>query len=424
MLISIARKSLMNRRSTVVMTLASLVISLTLLFAIEHLREQARGSFYQAVSGTDLIVGARSGQLNLLLYSVFRIGNPTANVSWDSFQTIQNMPRIRWTIPISLGDSHRGYAVIGTNSNYFEHFRYARDRGLNFQAGEPFNDLYDAVIGADVARALGYSLGDSITLAHGTGSVSFVQHDDKPFRIVGILEPTGTPVDQSVHITLEGLQALHVAGPTNLQGPGVKASNTATNSAEHARTLDLTPASVSAILVGVDNRAASLMIQRQINTYRGEALSAIIPGVAMAELWRMLASFENMLRLISFMVLIACLVGLTTTLLAAMKEREREIAILRATGARPWHIFMLIQAEVVLIMVSAIVLSIGLLWSILASAQQTIVERFGVLIESNPLSMELLVYSGIALGLAVLLAFIPATLAFRAALTKGLTPRV
>lgn len=419
MLIKLARKSLFNRRSTVIMTLASLVISLTLLFAIEHLREQARGSFHQAVSGTDLIVGARSGQLNLLLYSVFRIGNPTANVSWESYQSIANNPRIRWTIPIALGDSHRGYAVIGTNENYFKHFRYARDRELRFREGSAFSDLYDAVVGAEVARALGYQLGQEITLAHGTGSVSFVEHDDKPFRIVGILEATGTPVDQSVHISLEGLEALHV----DWQGGGPAPASQRV-SADDSRELDLTPNSISAFLVGVDNRAASLLIQRQINTYRGEALSAIIPGVAMAELWRMLSSFENMLRLISLMVLVACLVGLVTTLLASMKEREREIAILRATGARPWHIFLLIQVEVVLLIASAILISIGTLWGALLIAQRALVERFGVLIEANPLSMALLNFSGLALALGILLAFIPATMAYRAALTKGLTPRV
>ncbi|MCC5854920.1 MAG: ABC transporter permease [Idiomarina sp.] len=419
MLLTIARKSLLSRRTTVIMTLASLVISLTLLFAIEHLREQTKSSFHNAVSGTDLIVGARSGQLNLLLYSVFRVGNPTANVGWDTYERIAQHPRIRWTVPIALGDSHRGYSVVGTTQDYFTHFRYSRDRELTLAHGKVFDDLYDAVIGSEVARALNYQLGDEIVLAHGTGSVSFVEHDDKPFTIVGILAPTGTPVDQSIHISLEGMEAIHVDWQSGAQAPpGQRIS------ADEAREKDLTPTSITAFLVGIDSRAATFLVQRQINTFRDEALSAIIPGVAMAELWRMLGSIENLLLIISGLVLIATLVGLTTTLLASMKEREREIAILRATGARPWSIFWLIQLEVVLMVVTAIIVSIGFLWGTLLVMQQFLVQQFGILIETNPLNANLGLFALAALAVATLMACIPAFMAYRTALSKGLTPRI
>ncbi|MDP5206026.1 ABC transporter permease, partial [Alishewanella sp. SMS9] len=203
MLIKLARLSLWNRKGTALMTLLSLTLSLVLLLGIEHIRKEARSSFTNTVSGTDLIVGARSGQLNLLLYSVFRIGNATANVSWATYERIAKHPQISWTIPLALGDSHRGYRVLGTNQGYFEHYRYANQQGLSFAAGEQFAGVYEAVLGAEVAKQLGYQLGQEITLAHGVGAVSFSEHKDKPFVIKGILAATGTPVDQTVHISLE-----------------------------------------------------------------------------------------------------------------------------------------------------------------------------------------------------------------------------
>jgi hypothetical protein len=99
-----------------------------------------------------------------------------------------------WIVPLSLGDAHRGFRVLGTTTDYFEHYMYRRDRGLEFAAGARFSDLFDAVLGADVARDLGYRLGDEIVISHGIGRVSFQHHEDKPFRVAGILHKTGTPV--------------------------------------------------------------------------------------------------------------------------------------------------------------------------------------------------------------------------------------
>ncbi|NDE02024.1 MAG: ABC transporter permease, partial [Gammaproteobacteria bacterium] len=181
----LALRSLRNRRTTALLTLSAIAISVALLLGVQKMRTAARDGFANTVSGVDLIVGARSGQLNLLLYSVFRVGDATANVSWASYQKIANHPDVAWTIPISLGDSHRGFRVMGTNNDYFEHYRFAGDRSIRFAAGQRFADLYDAVIGADVARQLGYRLGDKVVISHGLGNVSFAHHDDKPFRIAG-----------------------------------------------------------------------------------------------------------------------------------------------------------------------------------------------------------------------------------------------
>ena len=274
----LALQSLRNRWLTALLTVTAIAVSIALLLGVEKVRLGARQSFADTIAGTDLIVGARSGNLNLLLYSVFRIGNATNNITWPSYQEIAARPEIAWAVPLSLGDSHRGFRVLGTTPEYFARYKYRQTRGLTFAAGGPFADLFDAVIGADVAAALGYKLGDPLIISHGLGSVSFVAHDDKPFRVAGILEKTGTPVDRTVHVSLEAIEAIHVDWQSGARVPGEAVS------AEDVRKMDLKPKAITAALVGLKSRLATFRLQRAINEYPQEPLTAILPGAALQEL--------------------------------------------------------------------------------------------------------------------------------------------
>ncbi|GAB57887.1 ABC transporter permease [Rheinheimera nanhaiensis] len=418
MLMKLARLSLWNRRGTVLMTWLSLTISIALLLGIDHLRTEAKNSFTSTVSGTDLIVGARSGQLNLLLYSVFRIGNATANISWDSYQRLTKHPQVSWSIPVSLGDSHRGYRVMGTSTAYFEHYRYANAQPLTLAQGQQFNGVFETVLGAEVAAKLGYQLGEQIVLSHGVGAVSFSQHKDKPFTVVGILAPTGTPVDQTVHVSLEAIEAIHLDWQQGAPMPGRQLS------AGQALAQDLTPKSITAAMVGLKSRMATFTVQRQINEFKAEPLTAILPGVALAELWQMLSMVENLLLLISLLVLLAALVGMVTTLLASMKERQREMAILRATGAHPWYLFVLIQLEVLLITLLSMLTAALLLSGSLLLLQDSLAANYGLFIGLNIIKLTTLYWAAGILLLAMLLAVIPAVSAYRKALADGLTVRL
>ena len=126
---------------------------------VEHIRSQSKQSFNSTVSGVDLIVGARTGSLNLLLYSVFRLGSPTNNIDWETYQQISYNAKVAWSIPISLGDSHKGFRVMGTTTDYFKYFSYGKKRQLEFSRGKPFEHVFDVVLGAQVAKKLGYQLG-------------------------------------------------------------------------------------------------------------------------------------------------------------------------------------------------------------------------------------------------------------------------
>jgi len=177
-MLELAWASLRSRALSVGLTVLVITLSVVLLLGVERVRTQAHEGFASTVSGTDLIVGARSGPVNLLLYSVFHIGDPTNNVSWQSYQELSALPQVKWSVPLSLGDSWRDYRVVGTTGGYFEHYRYGSGHELAFAQGRPFDDLYDAVIGAEVARAQKVGLGDEIVLAHGTGAVTLAGNPD------------------------------------------------------------------------------------------------------------------------------------------------------------------------------------------------------------------------------------------------------
>jgi putative ABC transport system permease protein len=415
---SLAWKSLVNRRFTAALTVISIALSVALLVGVERLRTEARASFANTLSGTDLIVGARSGPVQLLLYSVFRIGDATNNFSWDSYQAVAAHPRVAWTVPISLGDSHRGYRVMGTTPAYFEHYRYARDQQLRLEDGEVFEDLYDAVLGAEVAEALGYRLGDAIVVAHGAADVSFARHDDKPFRVAGILARTGTPVDRTVHVSLEAIEAIHVdwQGGAPLPGIGI--------SAEQARAMDLAPKAITAALVGLKSKVATFQVQRYVNEYPHEPLSAVLPGVALTQLWNLIAIAENALLVVSAFVVVVGLSGMLTALLTSLNERRREMAILRSVGARPGHVFGLVMGEAGLLTLLGVVTGLVLLYLLLLLGQPVIEGRFGIHIPLGGLAVrEWQMLGGIVLA-GCLVGAIPAYRAYRLSLADGLAPRV
>jgi putative ABC transport system permease protein len=407
MFFRLASKSLFNRKGSVVLTILAMSVSIFVLLGVEHIRSQTKESFNSTVSGVDLIVGARTGSLNLLLYSVFRIGSPTNNIDWQTYQTIAKNPKVAWVIPISLGDSHKGYRVMGTSADYFKHFSYGNKHQLDFTEGKPFSDLFDVVLGSEVARKLGYSLNDKIILAHGIGKTSFSLHDDRPFQVAGILASTGTPVDQTVHIGLQGIEAIHLDWQQGVKMPG---SNITT---EQLQSLKLNPKTITAFMLGLHSRMATFSLQRDINNYRKEPLSAILPGVALSELWQMMGVLENTLRLISGLILIAALLGLSAMMLASIRERQHEIHLLRVIGAPPSYLFLLIEMEALLISSVSIIIAISGLYLNLLVSGDFLVSNFGLHMSFTFFSGNNLMFILLVIGATIIAAALPSFFAYK-----------
>ncbi|MCS0454790.1 ABC transporter permease [Vibrio diabolicus] len=413
----LAWKSLINRKATAILTIMTVAISVVLLLGVERIRTQAKDSFANTISGTDLIIGGRSGQVNLLLYSVFRIGNATNNIDWKSYQEFANHRAVDWAIPISLGDSHKGFRVMGTNHSYFEHYKFGSKQSLTFSEGLEFNGLFETVLGSDVAKQLGYHVGSEIIIAHGISDVGFSRHDNLPFKVVGILAPTGTPVDKTVHVSLEAIEAIHVGWESGARlGPTPKAQD--------LKNRDFQPKQITAMLVGLKSRIQTFALQRQINTYPKEPLSAIMPGVALHELWGMMSVAEQALMAVSGFVVIAGLLGMLSSLLTSLQERRREMAILRAMGARPRHVFSLLISEASLLTAAGIVTGVAGLYAILAIVQPIIQQHYGIHLTLSLLSPYEWMLLGFVQCAGIIIGFIPAFRAYRQSLSDGMTIRI
>lgn len=415
-LLRLAFLSLLSRRLTVALTVFAIAMSVALLLGVDRLRSGARASFAGTISDTDLIMGARTGPVQLLLYSVFRIGTATNNITWQSFQDIAQRPEVDWAVPISLGDSHRQFRVMGTTNDYFTRYKYRGGRDLRFAAGGPMGDLFDAVIGADVAAQLGYRPGDPIVVAHGLAS--FSRHEDTPFRIRGILAKTGTPVDRTVIVSLAAIEAIHVDWQSGARKPG------AATPADQLRQMQLTPQAITAALIGVKSRLQIFGLQRAINTYPEEPLMAVLPGLALQELWQIVGVAETALIAVAAMVVVTALLGMAAMILAGLSERRREMAILRAMGAGPWTIAGLLMAEAVMMAGAGALAGIALVQGGMALLRPVLDARFGLSLPAQaPGLTELAVIGGVLLA-AALVSLLPAIRAYRLSLADGMMIRL
>ncbi|MCR9279701.1 MAG: ABC transporter permease [Pseudomonadaceae bacterium] len=477
-LAGIALASLRSRLLTVVLTVISIGVSVALIASVDRVRSEAKASFSSTISGADLLVGARTSGLNLLLYSIFRIGDATNSVSWQSVEYIEALDPVDWVIPLSLGDSHRGYRVLGTDQRYFEHYRFGRDQTLDFTYGQPFASADGAVLGSAVAEALGYSLDDDIVVSHGVGETSFLQHSDRPFRVVGILSPTGTPVDRTVHVSLAGIERMHGgshhddeahssthasheaqeaehhdSGETHgdehagedeqahededehaheeahahEEEHGNQAEPEASDESLHQTETDaqttVTPDSVTALILGLNSPIAVLTTARSLNEYQQEPLTAVLPGVALQQLWSLIGVAELSLLVVSGFVVVAGLIGLVTTLLSSLSQRRREMAVLRSVGAKPVHIGLLLVSEALAMGAAGALFGLVLTQLVILLAKPVVFDQLGVVLMNGwPTSFEWQIAALVVVASA-LAAILPAAIAYRYTLADGLLSR-
>lgn len=439
MLGTIALESLKRRRHTAILTLVSITISICLLLSVDIIRTQVKSSFTRTVSGVDLIVGAPSGQLNLLLSSVFNIGTPTKGIEWDSVESLSSNKQVSWFIPLSLGDTHKGFRVVGTTNRFFTYFKYGNMQPLSFAHGNAFNAPRSAVIGADIASSLGYSVGDNIVISHGLGNVSFNNHDAHPFIVSGVLEKTGTPVDKAVYVTLEGLEGAHSNHTSsNLSSMRTlrKATPTHASDMQHEHEHDnannsksdynsdaFEPQQVSVVMIGLKHRVAALQLQYQVNQNKDTPLMAILPGMALAELWQIMGNIEALLLALSALIVVCALIGLATMQLATMRERYQEIAVLRTIGAGPLTLLLLIQIEAMLIATAGIIMSLVLVTGLMEITGPWLSSKYGLFISSPLFGQSSIFIIGLVLASTYVVSLFPALAAYKRGLHAGLSSR-
>lgn len=412
-LMTLAWRSLRARLTISVLTVASIALSVALLVGIEHLRVSVRQSFAGTIKGTDLIVGARGGTTQVLLSTVFGMATPSGSVSWTTYERWRAHPAVQWTIPYALGDSHRGFRVIGTTAEFFLRYRF-RDRSVTFAEGRAPTTDREVAIGREVADRLRYALGSEITLAHGVADVSFAEHDAHPFTVVGIIDRTSTPIDRALYVTLTGLTEMHEAEQE--RGGGLSMGPPVTHVEGQAP--------ITAFLVGTQNRFETLQLQREMNEDRSEPLTAIIPGVALAQLWDVVGTAEQALRLVSLFTLVVGLLGMCVALYASLESRRREMAVLRAIGAGPSSISTLLVAESTLLALCGAIGGVLLVYVGFALAAGPVEARYGLALGMTPLGKIEWLFLGLVVVAGALVGLVPAWKAYRSALVDGLSVRL
>ncbi|HMV35324.1 MAG TPA: ABC transporter permease [Turneriella sp.] len=407
--------SLINRRVIVFLTALSVALSVFLFASVEKLRDGARASFTHTVSGTHIVAGARSGQIPLLLFSLFHLGSPTSNVSYASYMKYRKHPAVAWALPLSIGDSHRGFRVVGTSPFLMKYYRYRNGQQLKLAEGSYSLARFKAVLGSTAARELGYKVGAPLVLTHGISDVQGIHdHEESPFTVEGIFEPTGTPFDKGIYISLESAELMHDEhGAEHAEGKG-----------QHDHQADpVKIEKITSFMIGVKQPVDILPLMRAINEDTAEPLTAILPGVVLSEIWSMMGYAENILKLVSYLVMLTALCGLFIALYASLAERYREMAILRALGAHPGGIASLLVAESLLLALAGIAAGYGLLALAAATLHSTLLRYFSVSLGVFPLTGQELFFVAILIVMSVLVAMVPAYLVYRRALSEGLQVR-
>jgi putative ABC transport system permease protein len=454
-------KSLWNRRFVAALTVLSISLSVALVLGVERLRSEAKAGFANSASGIDLIVAARGNPVQILLATVFGVGSIGNGLRWDTFEMVDALPQVRWAVPISMGDNHRGFPVIGTSADYFERFRHSGGQSLEFASGGVFAGGQDAVIGSELADRFDYSLGTELVLAHGAGSVAFDVHDEAPFRVAGVLRRTGTAADRMVFVSLQGFDDLHAQrkpveedplaglGDTDGPAPGVvdrREESTHAHSddeipvghhaeghaghADDAHREDVhnehghNPDTINAIYVGLTDRTAVLSVQRALADYQAEPLTAVLPNVALLELWSITGTAETALRLMAAAVVLAGLVGMVVMLSAALEARRREFGILRSVGAPPVRIFGLIVLEAVLLTLAGLVVGYLLLTGVVFLADPILADNFGIRLGVGLPSANEVMLLLVVLTCGLLASLVPAARVYRMTVADGLTLRM
>ena len=464
-------QSLLNRWLSCLLIILTLAFSISLFFTVSRIQESVRSSFQNTISGVDSVVAARGGDLQILLNSVFLIGEPNSTIRWGTFKDITDNNKMNWAVPITLGDSHKGYRVIGTTNNYFKEIKYSSGKNIEFLSGNSFNDVFDVVLGNAVANKLKYNLDAEIIITHGLSDVGevhtfhsekenhsdhadhddhadeehdnhddHVDHDDHAkheehdnhedhadegheghnhenlgFKVTGILKPTGTPIDNAVYISLAGIEAMHTGWIGNQKVIDV--------SIEQIMQSELKPKTISAIFVSLKNRTQVFQFQRDVLNYKEEAISSVMPGITLSRLWALTGNLDKAFKIITFFIIIIALLGMIAMTIAGLNGRRREMAILRSVGASPTNIVSLLLVESIIISLISCAIGYILMIIIFSIGKDYLQNNYGIFINSFSIKNYDLQMIISIICAALIATIVPAIQIYKNTLRDGLNVR-
>jgi putative ABC transport system permease protein len=398
-LLRIVYRSLRQHAFTTLVAAGSIALAAGLALTVWSIKSQAEDAFTRVDAGFDAVLGARGSKLQLVLNAVFHLEASPGNIRAADYEQIARHPAVAHAIPIAVGDNYRGFRIVGTPIEKLAQVEFAPGRTLALAAGAFVEgDAHEAVVGSFAARRLGLSLGDVFHPYHGFVYDEQARHEET-YTVRGILEPTNTPLDRVILIPLSGVQTM--------SGHAAAAAT-----------------DVSAVLVKLRPGAAAAGFQLDVLYNRqGNRLTFAWPIASiMGELFSKFAWFQTVLALVAYGVVLAAVGTVLVSVYGSMAARRRDLAILRALGARRSTVFLLVLGESVFTGLLGAIGGLGLHFGLFAVAASIVRAETGVVLDALAWHPALAVVPAALVLLCALAGLVPAAKAYRTDVASGLAP--
>ncbi len=460
---SLVIKNILQRKFSVFLTVISVSLGVALIASTLAIKHEVEKNFNQSNVGYEMIVGAKGSAMQLVLNTVFMLGDPVGNISFDVYDSLRNDRRVALALPYALGDNYRGFKIVGSTDELFSDFQYKVGQTFSFREGSSFepHSNFQAVLGHETAKSTGLKIDDQFVATHGlqeSGEGVGHKHEDTPFKVVGILNPTGTTSDKVIFTTVESVWAVHEhemghaghddhidgqdhhheehashedhtehthkedththhhdeeheehakhdhhqehhhAGEEHAADEGAE-HHASEHHASKIHTEHHTITDLTAILVKVRSPLFALQLYKQIND--APIAQAAIPAREINNLFQIIGNIDWAFLLITFLVIVVALIGMMVAIYNSLYERRREISIMRALGAHRSKIFGIITLEAFTISFLGAFLGLLLSKALSMGLKSYILQTTGVEISINLITMMNI--AGIALPIELLL---------------------
>ncbi|WP_223034411.1 ABC transporter permease [Hanstruepera marina] len=322
--IKLSYKNIIAKPLQTFLTVLILSLSIGLLLGVKQLNKVFESQLQQSLNGVDMVVGAKGSPLQLVLSAVLHIDNPTGNIPYNEAKKIADNKYIGEAIPISIGDNYKGYKIVGTTVSFVNLHK------TGIATGTMFNTTYEVVIGNAVSENLNLNIGDTFSSSHGMIENAIESHDEHPLKVVGILKPTQNVIDRLILTNLESIWHMH-------EHEGVN------NSPDHNHDNE----EITALLIKFKNKRGLLHLPRNIN--KNTNFQAALPKYQLDKLFKLTAIGAKAITWIAFSILFVSGISMFVSLYRMVKERAKELALIRTYGASRNKLILLVFSEGLLV---------------------------------------------------------------------------
>ena len=398
MILNLIYRSMRQHALSTVVTIGSIALAAGLLLTVWVVKTQSQAVFAATNSGFDAVLGARGSKLQLVLNAIFHLEASPGNLAAADYEMIRRHPAVKAAIPLAVGDNFQGWRIAGTVPALFSDIEYAAGRHYAVASGGRFFELgqREAVAGAYAAKQLGWKAGTTFKPYHGLAFDPQQQHDEL-YTVVGVLEPTNTPADRVIWIPLEGVQTMKGHNP-------------------------LAATELSAVLIQLRAPTAGLMLNNVLNASGGRLTFAYPIGTIVAELFNKIAWLDRVLTLIAWLVAVMASGSVLVSIYNSMSARQRDIAILRALGARRRTIFGSVVGEAAVIGLLGATAGFAVFAGLGALVASIIQGQTGVVLEPMKWNPVFWWSPAVFTGLCMLGGIVPAIKAYRVPVAETIAP--